>query len=276
MKRRTFLKTLAALAVVGGLTPSRVLAEPPSCGDDHVKDYLQKMKCFNQPHQDDICLKGQNFCLLKSSVMRFRRLQGTVGHGNFHLLGFDEAIKIAKNYSRVRPFEKGELNFLEEIFYNDSSLYGFFGEKPVKELTARVKTSKVIKIRRSGNYLYKGMPLETYRDIKRCLGGKVILTSGVRGVVKQFFLFLNKAYANNGNLSLASRSLAPPGYSFHSVSDFDVGQVNFGPANFTEHFVETEVYSKLKELGYLKLRYPLGNHLGVRFEPWHIKVNSIG
>jgi hypothetical protein len=34
----------------------------------------------------------------------------------------------------------------------------------------------------------------------------------------------------------------------------------------------TEGYKKLEDLGYLKLRYPLENHLGVRYEPWHIKV----
>ncbi len=50
------------------------------------------------------------------------------------------------------------------------------------------------------------------------------LTSGVRGVAKQFILFLAKAEANGGNLSLASRSLAPPGYSYHGVGDFDVGE----------------------------------------------------
>jgi D-alanyl-D-alanine carboxypeptidase len=85
---------------------------------------------------------------------------------------------------------------------------------------------------------------------------------------------LNKARKNNGNLSIASRSLAPPGYSFHGNGDFDVGQVGFGAANFTERFANTEVYKKLNELGYLKLRYPQKNLMGVRFEPWHIKVST--
>jgi LAS superfamily LD-carboxypeptidase LdcB len=94
----------------------------------------------------------------------------------------------------------------------------------------------------------------------------------VRSVIKQFLLFLNKAYRSKGNLSLASRSLAPPGYSFHGIGDFDVGQTGFGPYNFTARFVTTPVYQMLKERGYLKLRYPAGNLLGVRFEPWHIKI----
>jgi len=101
-----------------------------------------------------------------------------------------------------------------------------------------------------------------------------VLTSGVRSVIKQFLLFLNKAYANDGNLSLASRQLAPPGYSFHGIGDFDVGQAGFGYYNFTEKFIATDVYKKLADLGYLTLRYPQDNMLGVRFEPWHIKVKE--
>jgi LAS superfamily LD-carboxypeptidase LdcB len=91
--------------------------------------------------------------------------------------------------------------------------------------------------------------------------------------MKQFLLFLNKAYRSRGNLSVASRSLAPPGYSFHGVGDFDVGQVGFGIANFSSRFTTTKVFKRLRDLGYIELRYPKGNLLGVRFEPWHIKVN---
>ena len=85
-------------------------------------------------------------------------------------------------------------------------------------------------------------------------------------------LFLNKVVRSNGNLSLASRSLAPPGYSYHGIGDFDVGQIGLGSDNFTERFTTTSVYKRLNEQGYVKIRYPLDNLLGVRFEPWHIKV----
>jgi hypothetical protein len=73
-------------------------------------------------------------------------------------------------------------------------------------------------------------------------------------------------------LSMASRSLAPPGYSFHGVGDFDVGKKGYGIYNFTEKFTGTNVYHRLADLGYLKFRYGPDNNLGVRFEPWHIKV----
>ena len=42
--------------------------------------------------------------------------------------------------------------------------------------------------------------------------------------------------------------------------------------NFTEKFTRTRVYSRLTDLGFIKFRYERGNHLGVRFEPWHVEV----
>jgi hypothetical protein len=160
------------------------------------------------------------------------------------------------------------------IFYFDAAHYGFFGKKPLKNITDRVKRREVVKIPYTGNYLFKGHPLQTYKEIMKGVGDGVVLTSGIRSVTKQFFLFLNKAYRNNGNLSLASRSLAPPGYSYHGISDFDVGQAGLGADNFTERFTATSVYKRLNEQGYVRIRYPLDNLLGVRFEPWHIKVDS--
>ena len=70
----------------------------------------------------------------------------------------------------------------------------------------------------------------------------MVLTSDVQGVMKQFLLFLNKLENSNGKLSLASRSLAPLGYSFHGNGDFDVGQKGYNAMNFTEKFTETTVY----------------------------------
>jgi len=283
MKRREFLKSLAAFAITAGSAPTALAATvvPPRPAsdvipDDFIKDYLVKMKHFNEPHPNDIYLDRELFPILKSSLNRLRRLQRTVGHGNFYLLNFDEALKIARNYSRVGAFTRRELNFLEQMFYSDGARFGFYGEKPLKHLTDRIKRGKVTKIPYSGNYLYKGQALETYRKIRRDLGDTVILTSGVRSVIKQFMLFLSKAYHSKGNLSMASRSLAPPGYSFHGIGDFDVGQRGYGVENFTERFTTTEVFRRLRDSGYLTLRYDYGNLLGVRFEPWHIKVDDIG
>jgi len=240
--------------------------------DDHIKDYLSKMKNFYRPHEDDVYLNREEFLLLESCVKRLTNLQRTVGHGNFYILNLDGAINIAREYPQVGCFTKAELDFLEKIFYQDSVAYGFLGEKPLKRITDRIRRRKVVKVPGTGNYLYKGLPLETYHRIKRDVGDQAILTSGVRSIIKQFLLFLDKAQKTNGNLSLASRSLAPPGYSFHGVSDFDVGQVELGVSNFSLRFMKTEVFKRLRELDYISLRYPKGNLLGVRFEPWHIQV----
>ena len=51
-----------------------------------------------------------------------------------------------------------------------------------------------------------------------------------------------------------------------------MGQIGFGADNFTERFTTTRVYKNLKDLGYLNIRYERDNLVGVRFEPWHIKV----
>ena len=280
MKRRDFLKAVVGVVISGGTVPEALaditllaLNRTPEKQDSYIKDYLYKMRNFDVPHLGDICLDQQELKLLKSCVGRFRRLQRTVGHGNFYLLSFDEAIGVACNYSRVGQFPKDELDFLEKIFYADASAYGFLGEKPLKNLTYRVQRRQVVKVPYTGNFLYRGSPTETYDGIKRDVGHGVILTSGVRSVIKQFLLFLDKTYRSKGNLSLASRSLAPPGYSYHGIGDFDVGQIGFGPDNFTERFTGTLIYSRLKDLGYINIRYQRNNLLGVRFEPWHIKVN---
>ena len=279
MKRRDFLKAIIAGVITAGFAP-KALAQIANISsstssvnnDDHIRDYLCKMRYHDKPHEDDICLDRKKYHLLKFSVRRLKRLQQYTGYGNFYLLDFDNAIKIARNYSFVGAFSLAELDFLEMVFYEGAPLYGFLGEKPIKNLTKRIQRREVVKVPYTGNYLYKGLPLETYRKIKQNMGDQVVLTSGVRSVMKQFLLFLDKAYKNNGNLSLASRSLAPPGYSFHGIGDFDVGQVGLGAANFTEDFTSTMVYKRLVDLGYINLRYPQDNMMGVRFEPWHIKV----
>jgi len=281
MNRRSFLKTAVTFSLMSGFSPvvtaginnfSRYAVQPEH--DQHIRDYLGKMADFDNDHPGDVYLDPLHLRLLKTSLDRLKRLQSTVGHGNFYLLNFDEALNIAKHYASVGRFPKAEIEFLEMIFYKDGSIYGFWGEKPFKKMTDRIQKRNVVKIPHSGNYLYRGKPFELYREIRSEIGKKVILTSGVRSVIKQFMLFLNKANRHHGNLSLASRSLAPPGYSFHGVGDFDVGQIGLAGANFTHKFTKTEVYRKLNRLGFVDIRYHKDNFLGVRFEPWHVKVQT--
>jgi len=281
MKRRDFLKAATAAIIASGIDPFAMSAVAQETGlqsrsgiDNHIKDYLHKMRNFDRAHEDDIHLIKEKLPLLRATVSRLKRLQRLVGHGNFHLLSLDYGLKLSRNYPKVGKFTREELDFLEEIFYSDSSMYGFWGVKPLEKITASISKRDVLKIPRSGNYLYRGEPQALYEKVKKHVGDKVYLTSGVRGVVKQFMLYLNKANNNQGNLSLASRSLAPPGYSFHGIADFDVGQKGYGAMNFTDRFTTTEVFKKLEQLDYISIRYPKDNMAGVRFEPWHIRVNS--
>ncbi len=240
--------------------------------DSHIKDRLLKTKLFDSTFNDDVTLESSQLPTLGTSLGRLKRLQSIVGYANFSLLNFDDAIKVSKTYSKVGAFSKKELAFLEMIFYSHVENFGFLGEKPIKNLTSKIHKKNVKKIPYTGNYLYRGKPIEMYTKITNQIGEGVILTSGIRSIMKQFYLFLNKAKKSDGNLSMASRSLAPPGYSFHGVGDFDVGKKGYGIHNFTERFTDTDVYKKLADLGYIKFRYERHNDLGVRFEPWHVEV----
>ena len=74
------------------------------------------------------------------------------------------------------------------------------------------------------------------------------------------------------NLSKASRTIAPPAFTYHSVGDFDVGKKGLGSDNFTERFSYTSEFSQMKTLKYIDMRYTVDNKDGVRYEPWHVKV----
>jgi hypothetical protein len=273
IKRRDCLKIIV-LSVIGSGMASNAFSKNLAVYsgsistpiDDHIRDYLSKMKNFDAPHRDDIKINREVYHTFKSTVERLNRLEELVGHGRFHIVGFDEGIKFARNYPLVGEFSREELELMEKLFYMDATRYGFYGEKTLLRITDSIKKDDVIYIPEQGNYLYKGQSFETFNKIIKQVGETVTLTSGVRSTMKQFLLFLNKAYKNQGNLSLASRSLAPPGYSFHANGDFDVGQSGFGVLNFTDRFATTDVYHSLCDLGYLELRYELNNRFGVRFD----------
>ena len=139
-------------------------------------------------------------------------------------------------------------------------------------MTVRNAARERKKMSRTGHFLYRGESDALYKKVERDLGPSIVLTSGIRSVVKQTHLFLAKTIQSKGNLSRASRSLAPPGHSYHGIGDFDVGKVGYGSKNFTSEFAKTKEFQRLVDLGYVDMRYPLHNLLGVRYEPWHIKV----
>lgn len=257
----------------GQTTPAESGEETLAADDATLRDYLYKMQHFDEPHPQDIYLTAAQMPLFVSLQTKLEALQRHVGHLNFQVLSLDEGRLQAKRMKGGEGgFTAAELSFLEELFYADAGRYGFLDQKPFSSMTYAIPAREVVKVPYMGNYIYRGAAEKTWREIHKLLGDEVLLTSGVRSVLKQFLLFLNKAARNNGNLSLASRSLAPPGYSFHGVGDFDVGKRGLAEKNFTEAFTRTSVFQTLNERGYLTLRYPQGNLLGVRFEPWHVRV----
>ncbi|BHH85271.1 hypothetical protein LA52FAK_35600 [Desulforhopalus sp. 52FAK] len=252
--------------------PAPLVIPAQKISDDKIKDYLTKIRHPDMTHPGDVFLEDDEKLLLKQVVSRFQRLSKNIGYGNFGVVGFDDALQVGRSYSVVGKFTATELDFLEMIYYRKASDYGFYGEKRAVALTQVINKKDIYKVPYSGNYLFKGASLNKYGEIKDHLGDEALLTSGIRGLVKQFYLFLRKVERNDGNLSLASRSLAPPGYSYHATGDFDIGQMGFGKNNFSEKFTRTTVFKKLADQGYVEYRYQRDNMLGVRYEPWHIKL----
>lgn len=267
MDRRIFLQTTGS-ALLYASTPS-LFAADLSINDECIKDSLSETDLKAK----DFSLDTPDFTKLFQVNKKLKEIRRIVGYGNFNLIGLDEAVVMSRNYSRIGGFSKDELDMLEKLFYHSASDYGFYGEKVLANVTDNIKKRDTIKVPRTGHYLFKGKPVQMYEKIRREIGEEnVVLTSGVRGVVKQTQLFVSKIVSTQGNISLASRSLAPPGYSFHGIGDFDIGKVGFGYRNFTKDFAQTDEFKRLMDLGYISIRYPIQNPYGVRFEPWHIKV----
>jgi len=237
-----------------------------------VKDNLEKVKNFNQTFFEDVFLTTEKKALFQTTLKRILRVKKVIGYANFNLISFDDMLVYAHRYPQIGRFTKPELALIDEIFFYDANQYGFHGDKVIKELTSKINKKETIKIAGSGHYLFQGDALKKFEKLKNDVGPDLILTSGVRSIVKQLQLFLSKLDSSKGNLSLASRSLAPPGHSYHGIGDFDVGKKGFGILNFTSEFSNTNEYKKLIELKYVDLRYTKDNQIGVRYEPWHIKV----
>ncbi len=231
-----------------------------------------RVKNFNTEFLDDLHASAHEMALIRSIAKRLKRIQKVIGFGNFNLISFDQAISYAKNFDRIGRFSKGELNYIDKLFNTEASLYGFYGKKISSSLTETIRKKETVKIAYSGHSLFKGESLDYYNRLVADMGPSIILTSGIRSNIKQLGLFLNKCIITKGNLSQASRSLAPPGHSYHGIGDFDVGKVGFGLKNFSSEFSSTVEFKKMQQLGYVKIRYTEDNQLGVRFEPWHIKV----
>jgi len=264
---------LQALSQSPPQAPRENHARPPG---DHHPDSMILDQIADEPSQfeppAEVVLSPVQRIAFNSALARLRRLQNYVGYGNFNIIGWDESLKLAQERDAVGAFTQNELELIEQLFFTNAETLGFYGDKVVSTLSATIVQRDIEKIPGSGHFLFKGDSIATYNRIRLDLGDSVILTSGIRSVVKQIYLFMNKAEQVDGNLSLASYSLAPPGHSYHAVGDFDVGKKGFGRRNFSEAFAHTDEFKRLIDLGYLNIRYPEQNPFGVRYEPWHIKI----
>jgi len=222
--------------------------------------------------REDVILSPEKLAEVTALSQKLQRIRATVGYGNFNLLGFDEMYKAGAEHPAVGTFSSAETELFESLFYQNAVAYGFYGEKVFTSLTDTINKGETVKVPGTGHYLYNGRAAEMYAKVRRDVGESIVLTSGVRSIVKQMDLFLRKVVSSRGNVSVASRSLAPAGYSYHGIGDFDVGKVGFGTKNFTSDFARTDEFKRLIDLGYVQIRYPKGNPFGVRYEPWHVKV----
>ncbi len=268
MHRREFLKYIqigtistAALPIVN----NNLFAASFSPSDNIKNEYQQSIT-------SDIYLPENQMQTFRSVRYKLRQIQRYVGFGNFNILSFDKAVSVARWGRGIKRFTKEELNFMESLYYYDPSIHGFYGNRTSFNITEKINKKDVYKVPRTGHYLFKGKTVETYNHMKNDIGNTIVLTSGVRSIVKQMKLYVDKIYRTNGNLSKASRAIAPPGYSYHTIGDFDIGKKGFGYSNFTPRFALTDEFSKMRKLKYIDMRYTINNKDGVRYEPWHIKI----
>ena len=245
-----------------------VQAQPAS---EDLRTRLHKSRYFDVPHIDDQFVDRHQQSTLLSIVSKLKAIQDYVGHGRFNIVTIDDALTYTRKSIRLQSFSREELAFIEDIFSRDARVYGFFGNKVTPQLTDIIPATSIYKVPYTGHYLFKDQFHSIYKRMRKDVGRSLVLTSGVRGIVKQLYLFLAKTASVKGNLSQASRSLAPPGYSFHAIGDFDVGKRGLGSLNFTDHFSQTDEFKRLMDLGYIDIRYPSDNPFGVRYEPWHIE-----
>ena len=222
--------------------------------------------------EDDVYLNRDEFETISSLNRRLKRLKSFVGFANFNLISYSQALYYARNYSKIGAFTQKEIGMMERLFDENPNDYGFYGERTCMNLDNKISNKDVQKIPYTGHYLYKGKAEQDYKKIISDVGNSIILTSGVRNVMKQMSLYVNKIYNCGGNMSRATTSIAPPAYSYHTISDFDVGRKGWGYKNFTADFASTNEFEQMTKLDYIGMRYKKNNTDGVRFEPWHVEV----
>ena len=223
-------------------------------------------------YDSDIYLSHNEYATLISLDEKLTKIKKHVGFGNFNLISYEDSLKIAKMNSHIGAFNTLEIDLMDKLFNENPTKYGFHGERTRYDINNKISKNDVVKVPRTGHYVFKGIATEDYKRIIGDIGDTLYLTSGVRNVMKQLSLYSNKLKRVKGNITQASRDIAPPSHSFHTIGDFDVGKLGLGARNFTSDFAKTSEFKQMTKLDYIKIRYSPDNNDGVRFEPWHVKI----
>ncbi len=94
------------------------------------------------------------------------------------------------NHGDIGSFTTDEITFLEEIFFSDARQYGFFGERTTHDIETVVPRRDVQKTGSTGHNLLRGPSLAKYAQLREDLKSNVVLTSGIRGVMKHISALL--------------------------------------------------------------------------------------
>lgn len=245
MNRRIFLSLMASV---------------PLIANEHLRE-------------DAIYLEYKEFASLSTLNQRLKRLRAYVGYANFNTISYQEALYFARNYTQIGTFTQEELTLIDKLFFEDPRKYGFYGKRTCENIENEMSQNELIKVPYTGHFIFKGKPQEKFERLSKDVGETLVLTSGVRNVIKQLSLYVSKIDSCGGNITKASISLAPPGYSYHTIGDFDVGRKGWGYKNFTASFAQTQEFYRLRDLDYIRIRYTHDNKDGVRFEPWHVEIS---
>ena len=148
-----------------------------------AKDYIE----LNQ----DVNLHINDLKVLYTLDSRLKRLRRYIGFANFNIVSLDQALYYGRNYSAIGKFTKAELLLIEKLFYSEPNKFGFYGDKTVDNISQKISKKDIQKISHSGHFIFKGKPLEDYNRILKDVGNNLILTSGIRNVVKQLSLYIS-------------------------------------------------------------------------------------
>ena len=80
----------------------------------------------------DIWLRDDQKVVFESVIKKLEMVERTVGYANFNLISFDETLKIAKSFPKIGAFTPAEIAYIEEVFYTDPAIYGFYGKRTIE------------------------------------------------------------------------------------------------------------------------------------------------